>query len=186
MILPLFRRNRRDDSIDGLYGAIVAQARLPIFYAAHGVPDSVEGRLEMIMLHTVLLLNRVKGEGEALSALGQAVFDRFCQDMDDNLREMGVGDLAVPKQMRRIGAAFFGRARVYQAALAAAELEPLVDALRRNIYRDKPAAESSALRLASYVRNAAEHLRGIDNAALVEGRLSYPEPSPVIASAPST
>jgi cytochrome b pre-mRNA-processing protein 3 len=177
MILPLFRRGRRDDSIERLYGAIVAQARLPVFYAGYHVPDSVEGRLDMIMLHTVLVLERTEAAGEALKALGQAVFDRFCQDMDDNLREMGVGDLAVPKQMQRIAGAFYGRARVYRTALAAAEQGHLVEALHRNIYQTKVGAEPQARRLASYVRDAAAHLREIGEADLAAGQINYPEPA---------
>jgi cytochrome b pre-mRNA-processing protein 3 len=176
MILPLFRRNRTADSIDRLYGAIVTQARFRAFYAEYGVPDTVEGRLEMVILHAVLLLHRVSGEDEALRGLGQAVFDRFCQDMDDNLREMGVGDLAVPKQMQRIAGAFYGRARAYQAALTVPDPDALVNALRRNIYADEPAAELSAQRLETYVRNAVHHLRRQDRAALSTGRLNYPEP----------
>jgi cytochrome b pre-mRNA-processing protein 3 len=182
MILPLFRRGRRDDSIDRLYGAIVAQARLPVFYAGYDVPDSVEGRLDMIMLHTLLLLHRLDGKGEALTALGQAVFDRFCQDMDDNLREMGVGDLAVPKQMQRIAGAFYGRARAYRTALAAADPDLLVEAVHRNIYQAKAAAEPQARRLARYARDAVVRLREIGDADLAAGRLSYPEPAGSVAA----
>jgi cytochrome b pre-mRNA-processing protein 3 len=178
MILPLFRRKRHDDSIDRLYGAIVAQARRPEFYASYRVPDTVEGRLDMVMLHVVLLLHRVTGESEALAGLGQAVFDRFCQDMDDSLREMGVGDLAVPKQMRRIAGAFYGRARAYQAALE--EAEP-----SRNIYADEPAAEAYARQFAAYVRKAVAHLRRQDGAALAAGQLSYPEPATAADAATS-
>jgi len=186
MILPLFRRGRRDDSIERLYGAIVAQARLPVFYAGYHVPDSVEGRLDMIMLHMVLVLERTEAAGEALKALGQAVFDRFCQDMDDNLREMGVGDLAVPKHLQRIAGAFYGRARVYRVALAATEQGLLVEALHRNIYQAKAGAEPQARKLAGYVRDAVAHLREIGDADLVAGRLSYPEPisSAVAATEP--
>jgi len=183
MILPLFRRNRHADSINCLYGAIVAQARLPAFYAGHGVPDTVEGRLDMIMLHAVLLLHRVEGEGDALRALGQAVFDRFCQDMDDNLREMGVGDLAVPRQVQRIAGAFYGRARVYRAALAAADPAGLAAALHRNIYAEAPSAEPSARWLAAYVRAAVDCLRDQGGAALAAGRLRYPEPSAATGTA---
>jgi cytochrome b pre-mRNA-processing protein 3 len=185
MILPLFRRKRQDDSIDRLYGAIVAQARLPAFYAAFAVPDTVEGRLEMIVLHAVLLLHRLSGESDAQRAVGQAVFDRFCQDMDDNLREMGIGDLAVPKQMQRIAGVFYGRAGAYQAALAAADPDHLVAALWRNIYSDGPAAETSAQRLAVYVREAVAHLRRQDGGAVSEGRLTYPDPSSVTEGATS-
>ena len=119
MILRLFRRTPRDASIAALYGMIVAQARSPAFYRIYGVPDTVNGRLDMIVLHLVLLLRRLAGRATPLRALGQALFDRFCRDMDDNLREMGVGDLAVPKEMRRIGEAFYGRQAAYGAALDA-------------------------------------------------------------------
>jgi cytochrome b pre-mRNA-processing protein 3 len=109
MILKLFRRTPRDDSIARLYGTIVAQARAPAFYQFYGVPDTANGRLEMIMLHTVLFLRRLEGEAGPIRQFGQSLFDQFCRDMDDNMREMGVGDLAVPRRMRRIGEAFYGR-----------------------------------------------------------------------------
>jgi cytochrome b pre-mRNA-processing protein 3 len=110
MILPLFRRNARQDTISTLYGTIVAQARLPCFYREYGVPDTVDG--------LAFVLDRL-AEDSALRHLGQAIFDLFCKDMDHNLREMGVGDLSVPKEMQRIGEAFYGRAQAYRAALAA-------------------------------------------------------------------
>jgi cytochrome b pre-mRNA-processing protein 3 len=181
MILPLFRR-KQHDTIDHLYGAIVAQARHPAFYVEFGVPDTVEGRLDMIMLHVVLLLHRVTSEPEALEGLGQAVFDRFCRDMDDNLREMGVGDLAVPKQMQRIAGAFYGRARAYQTALETADPSCLAEALRRNIYGDEVAATPCAARLAAYVREALDHLHRQDYATLSAGQLRYPDPTAAVTT----
>jgi cytochrome b pre-mRNA-processing protein 3 len=171
MILPLFRRKRRDDTISALYGAIVAQARLPAFYRLYGVPDTVEGRLEMIMLHAALLLRRLNATPEQ-RALGQQVFDRFCADMDDNLREMGVGDLGVPKHMRRIGEAFYGRTAAYAAALASDDPGALAAALARNV--DVTAASAGAERLALYVRRAVAHLG--KEAGLADGQLSFPDP----------
>ena len=106
MIFQFFRRTRDDPSIAPLYGTIVAQARAEALYQRFGVPDTVNGRLEMVLLHVVLLLRRLNEEPDG-APWGQAVFDLFCQDMDDNLREMGVGDLAVPKEMQRIGEAFY-------------------------------------------------------------------------------
>ena len=178
MKLPLFRRNRLDASIDRLYGAIVAQARLPAFYLRYGVPDTMEGRLDMLMLHIVLLLRRLRREeAAAAQAVGQGVFDRFCLDMDDNLREMGVGDLAVPRTMQRIGSAFYGRAKVYEAALAV-EGRGLVEALRRNIYGSDATAEGEGARqLAVYVQDAATHLDRLDGPALVAGEVSFPAPA---------
>jgi cytochrome b pre-mRNA-processing protein 3 len=175
MILARFRRKRRTDNIDRLYGAIVTQARRPAFYAAYAVPDTIEGRLDMVMLHTVLLLHRLNAADGELQAVGQAVFDRFCLDMDDNLREMGVGDLTVPKQMQRIAAAFYGRAKAYEEALAADAPERLVEALQRNIYAGSPAAAEQASRLASYARTAVAHLHTQEASGLLDGHVTFPE-----------
>lgn len=174
MILARFRRKRQDETIDRLYGAIVAQARRPAFYTDYGVPDTAEGRLDMIMLHTVLAVRRLNAGEPELRALGQAIFDRFCLDMDDNLREMGVGDLTVPKKMQRIASAFYGRAKAYEAALADADADVLVAALRRNIY---DGIDRRAAPLAAYVRTAVAHLDAQTPAALTEGRLGFPTPA---------
>src|ERR1700686_3698749 len=119
MIFPLFRRKPRGpDTISALYGMIVAQARMPYFYREYAVADTVNGRFDLIVLHLALVLDRL-AQDPALQTLGQGVFDRFCQDMDDNLREMGIADLKVPKEMRRMGEAYYGRSQAYRAALAA-------------------------------------------------------------------
>ena len=99
MIFSLFRRHPRADTISTLYGMIVAQARLPVFYRDYAVADTVNGRFDLIVLHLALLLDRLASDPDSQS-LGQGIFDRFCEDMDDNLREMGIGDLKVPKEMR--------------------------------------------------------------------------------------
>ena len=159
MIFKLFRRTPRDNTIACLYGTIVAQARLPAFYQIYGVPDTVDGRLEMIMLHTVLFLRRLESAAAPIRALGQGLFDRFCRDMDDSMREMGVGDLAVPRKMRRIGEAFYGRQAAYRVALEAPGDEPLAAALDRNVFADG-SEPGPALRLAVYVREAVRRLAG--------------------------
>src|SRR5437016_6393718 len=145
MIFQFFRRTRDDPSIASLYGTIVAQARAEALYLRFGVPDTVNGRLEMVLLHLVLLLRRLKEEPDG-APLGQAVFDLFCQDMDDNLREMGVGDLAVPKEMRRIGEAFYGRQAAYIRALASSDFQGLVEVLKRNVIEGGESGQA----LASY------------------------------------
>src|ERR1700741_1070311 len=118
MISLPFRRASRSGNIDALYGMIVAQARSPEFYRDYGVPDTLDGRLDMILLHLVLVLRQLtKGHG-ALPPTGPQLVDRFCRDMYDNFREMGVGDLAVLRRMKKIGEAFYGRAKVYERALA--------------------------------------------------------------------
>src|SRR5262249_51630476 len=116
MIPPLFRRP--DPTIAALYGAIVTQARDPRFYESYGVPDTVLGRFDLIVLHLALVLRRLRTGDASARTLAQGVFGEFCRDMDHNLREMGISDQGVPRQMRRVGEAFYGRAQAYDAALA--------------------------------------------------------------------
>ncbi len=114
-----------------------------------------------------------------LRELGQALFDRFCQDMDHNLREMGVGDLSVPKEMQRIGEAFYGRAQAYRTALAADDREALAEAVARNIYGNAPALRAAAGRLAAYMREAVRDLDGQTPADLRAGELHLPDPAAI-------
>jgi len=183
MILAAFRRNPRARSIATLYGAIVAQARSPVFYTRYGVPDTVHGRFDLIVLHLVLLFDRLgRGNGtqggigrNPAGDLGQRLFDVFCRDLDDNLREMGVGDLAVPRHMRRFGEAFYGRLGAYRAALAAADERELEKALARNIF-DIVGIDDRAARLARYARAAASQLDAAEEDALLAGKAIFPDP----------
>src|SRR4029079_11026023 len=180
-----FRRSDPVRNIQGLYGAIVAQARSPIFYLRYGVSDSVEGRFELIVLHLVLVLYQLGADEAAASAnqpvpgpgsaVGQRLFDVFCRDLDDNLREMGVGDLAVPRRMRQFGEAFYGRQAAYASALGAADPQELEKALARNIFSEVAAGEK-AVALARYVRAAAAQLATQPEDALIAGRVAFPSP----------
>lgn len=181
MILSAFRRAHHRRNIRALYGAIVAQARLPAFYKSYGVPDTVEGRFELIVLHLVLLLARLRHAGErpsgqrAWQTLGQGLFDVFCSDLDHNLREMGTGDLAVPREMRRFAEAFYGRQAAYSAALGENRAGELENALARNIFGVAD-IDGNVVRLARYTRASAERLKGesLDNFAA--GRAVFPDP----------
>jgi cytochrome b pre-mRNA-processing protein 3 len=186
MIFRLFRPSPREHSIASLYGMIVAQARAPAFYQIYGVPDTVNGRLEMIILHAVLLLRRLNVEQTSISTLGQAIFDRFCSDMDANLREMGVGDLAVPRTMQQIGEAFYGRQAAYEAALAVDNRDILAATLARNVFGTGAELGEGAILLAAYVREAVRRLAAHDTAALTSGVLEYPEPAAVAAAEATT
>lgn len=170
-------RRERQETIERLYGAIVAHARLPIFYAALAAPDTVEGRFDMLVLHVHLVYRRLAEAGEDGRALGQDLFDRFLEDMDANLREIGIGDLAVPKRMRAMGEAFYGRAGAYDAALAKSDDAALTDALLRNVYAGDKGAETGARRLAHYVRRAIAALAAQELALLMRGRLQLPQPA---------
>jgi uncharacterized metal-binding protein YceD (DUF177 family) len=184
MILSVFRRGRHNHNIRALYGAIVAQARSPAFYTHCGVADSVDGRFELIVLHLVLLLRRLGAEPEARQdpvpaptsgRIRQHLFDLFCRDLDDNLREMGVGDLAVPREMRKFGEAFYGRQAAYGAALDASDEDALEKALARNIL-GVVEASGNAARLGGYARAAAKQLAAEADDALLAGRVVFPDP----------
>jgi cytochrome b pre-mRNA-processing protein 3 len=186
MMFRLFRRDPSNHSIASLYGTIVAQARAAPFYRIYGVPDTVNGRFEMVVLHTVLVLRRLESEPAAARRLGQALFDRFCGDMDGSLREMGTGDLAVPAKMRKIGAAFYGRQAAYAAALAASAPEPLIAAVQRNVFGGETGADLGAIRLATYVRVAADQLAAQEGQALSRAELAFPDPEAIMVVAAET
>ena len=162
-------------TIEAIYGMIVTQAREPLFYRDLGVPDTVNGRFDLLVLHLWMVLRRLKPiEGGA--RFSQALFDHFCDDMDANLREMGVGDLTVPKRMQAFGEAFYGRAAAYDLALSAGA-EPLAQALCKNILNGKEI--ENARRLAFYVETATAYLAGLDEAALRRGSWRFPSPARV-------
>ncbi|QTL02623.1 ubiquinol-cytochrome C chaperone [Aquabacter sp. L1I39] len=171
-MLKLFRRNKTPDTIERLYGAIVAQARQPAFYMELGVPDTVEGRFELLLLHTFLVCHRLKGEGEAGQDMSQKVFDAFLDDMDRTLREMGIGDLSVPKRMKKIGQAFYGRTAAYDAALTGG-VQALRDALARNVLEADPSLPQ-AHALATYVEAARDGLAAQPMARFSNGEAAFP------------
>lgn len=167
-----FWRRQPDAKIEALYGAIVAQARAPAFYADCGVDDTLAGRFEMLVLHLVLVIRRLRETGEAAPA--QRLFDLFCRDMDHNLRELGVSDLGVPKRMRRFGEAFYGRAAAYDQALDAGDGCGLTAALARNVLAGHGNPEPGADRLADYVGRSVALLRRQQPADLVSGNIAFP------------
>ncbi|MFG1417440.1 ubiquinol-cytochrome C chaperone family protein [Xanthobacter sp. V0B-10] len=176
-MFKLFRPSKSRETIERLYGAIVALSRREAFYTDFGVPDTLEGRFEMVLLHTILVCHRLKGGSEGERALSQELFDTFASDMDGTLREMGVGDLSVPKKMKKIGAAFYGRAAAYDAALAAQENTLLETALARNILEaDTGAAADHSRALAAYVRAAVRALAAAPFETLARGALDLPAP----------
>jgi cytochrome b pre-mRNA-processing protein 3 len=185
MISRPFRRNAESRIIAALYGMIVAQARSPAFYTAYGVPDTVQGRFDLIVLHLVLLLRRFERAESARRNVGQLLFDAFCRDLDANLREMGVGDLAVPKRMRHFGEAFYGRQAAYLSAIDAASGQDIekvalaqaefAKALERNIFQEQGATGQPA-RLARYAWAVADQLAATDDGAIGRGELAFPNP----------
>ncbi len=160
-------------TIEAIYGMIVTQAREPAFYRESGVPDTVNGRFDMLLLHLWIVLQRLKS-AEGGKELSQALFDHFCIDMDDNLREMGIGDLTVPKRMQAFGEAFYGRAAAYDRAVAESS-EALAQALCKNILNG--GGMDKARQLARYTETAIAALEAIDSAALLQASWTFPSPT---------
>ncbi|MBV9736126.1 MAG: ubiquinol-cytochrome C chaperone [Acidisphaera sp.] len=139
------RRKRHERAGYLLYGAGVAAARSPVFYSTLGVPDTLDGRFELISVHAFLLIRRLRALAPPGPALAQAVFDAMFSDMDASLREMGVGDLSVGKRMRVMWEGFHGRAVAYETAMQRGNPAALPEALIRNVWRGVEGGDARAL-----------------------------------------
>ena len=168
----LFQPSAHRVAGQGLYQAATDQARQPVFYADLRVPDTIEGRFELYTLHVVLLLHRLREQGEEAGHVAQALFDAYVRALDDALREMGVGDLSVGKKMRKLGEAFYGRAKSYEKALAAADEGELDALIGRTLYADAPEAPRTTL--IAYVRRAVAGLAETPLDAVIAARLTWP------------
>ena len=183
MVFSLFRR-REDRATRDLYSAIVAQARQPHFFTSLRVPDTIDGRFDMIALHATLMFSRLKGEGEAAKVRAQEVFDAFFRDMDHALRELGASDTSVPRKVKRMAELFYGAADAYMSALEADDAtggeDALASALRRNVHGGGEGTGPAAEALARYVRATAGHLAGQDVTEIVAGRIAWMNPAPFV------
>ncbi len=175
----LFRRRPHERAAYSLYTDAVRAARRPWFYSTLGVPDTLDGRFDLVGLHVFLLVDRLHREGAAGKALAQAVFDAMFADMDFNLREMGVGDMTVGKKVKQMMTAFHGRSTVYAAALEADDAAQgqagLEAALARNVWRGEE-PEGAAASLAGLMRRERERLGAVPVAAFVAGAPQFADP----------
>jgi cytochrome b pre-mRNA-processing protein 3 len=179
-------RTDRRQIARSLYGSIVTRSREPVLYARLGVPDTLQGRFEMVALHLVLVLRRLAAEGPEGERLSRALTEAFVVDLDDVMREMTFGDLAVPREVKRAAAALFDRHRAYLAALEAPGGTPLADALQTQLSYlyagkalDGPSdAGLDAQGLSDYVRSAASALDAQPAPAILAGRLEWPQAAP--------
>lgn len=174
MFERLFRPRQARIAGEALYAALVEQARRPALYRDLGVADRIDSRFELYVLHLALLLARLKGEGEAASETGQAVFDAFVGALDDALRELGVGDLSVAKKMRALGAAVYGRVVGYQNALGAGDRAALADLAGRAVFGEDEAGDNAG-RLADYALAAHADLAGQRLEDILRGRVRWLE-----------
>jgi cytochrome b pre-mRNA-processing protein 3 len=169
-------RSDRRQIARSIYGSIVTRAREPVFYARWGVPDSIQGRFEMVALHLVLALRRIAAEGPDAEPLGRALTEAFVVDLDDVMREMTFGDLAVPREVKRATAALFDRHSAYSKALEAPGGSVLADALRAKGAGTPAVPGLDAQGLSDYVRSVASALDAQPASPILAGRLEWPQP----------
>ena len=180
-MVRLFRPRPAKLAGRALFDRIAVQARAPWLYSDLGVPDTVEGRFECYALHVDLVLHRLKGEGAEAAEVGQALFDRFLDNLDEGLRDMGVGDLSVGKKMRKLGEAIYGRMKGYDALLDAVvaapedrapDAAPLAALIGRVLYAAEDAPEAGPL--AAYAVASARALAAQPLAEILGGELKWP------------
>ncbi|MCF1434283.1 ubiquinol-cytochrome C chaperone [Agrobacterium vitis] len=178
MIFTLFktRRNNRQ-IIDRQYAVLMEAARVPLFYEALDVPDTVMGRFEMLSLVLILYLRRTAKSERSGQEVAQEIIDAFFQDVDHSIRELGVGDQTVPKRMKKLAGMFYGRLETYGKALDLKDESALAAGFRRNIHPDVPEAARPAMTdLAQWAITAETYLLQTTEEAVITGSLAFPLP----------
>jgi len=174
-MISLFRRDPTLEAARRAYQSVVEHARRPEFFRLCGVPDTLDGRFELICLHAFLYLRRLKREQPRSEALAQRFFDTMFGDLDNSLRELGTGDLSVSREIRRMAEAFYGRIQAYDDGLAGDDAL-LYPALVRNLFGTATEATAGVSAVAAYLRRAADHLDAQDAAPLLDGEVSFAPP----------
>ena len=170
----LFRKSpKHQDVALALYSAAVKQARVVDFYERHGVADTPDGRFDMIMLHVYVILRRLKDEGGEAKDLAQTLFDLMFADMDQNLREMGAGDIGVAHRIKDMAKAFYGRIAAYDEGLADLSGDSLQEALRRNLYRKTEPDAAHLQIMAGYLRRQAAAMARQEIADFLRGEVDF-------------
>ena len=171
-LLARFKRRKAPSPAQRLHALIVQRARQPAFYAALGVPDTLDGRFELIALHCFLVMHRLKAEPAGVDLARELVETMFA-DLDASLREMGAGDLGVGKRIRKMGQGFYGRVAAYDTALE--DLTALEAALQRNLYGTVAAPPAAILAMIGvYVMKCAQLLEKQSISDISSGFLEFP------------
>ena len=168
----LFRGQRRRAAVMAAYHQIVERAREPVFFAEWGVPDTLDGRFEILALNAFLVLNRLKAEGAAATVFAQDLFDTMFADLDRALREMGATDIGVGRHVKAMARGFYGRIVAYEKGLAGDEAV-LGDALSRNLYGTTTPAPAQVAAMARYLRRQSAALAAVPAAVLLAGEPGF-------------
>jgi len=169
----MFKKSANDELAHRLYVEIVKQARQPGFYTELGVPDTPDGRFDMVLVHAYLLFRRMKDNHDQTNELSQAVFDLMFADMDQNLREMGLGDIGVSHRIKGMIKAFYGRVTVYDEGVAEDGDRRLKEALKRNLYRKSEPTDDQVSRMARYIYEGIDTLSAQKNTEILIGRVQF-------------
>ena len=174
MFGSLFSRKSTSAAARDLYIAVVVRMREPVFYETFSVPDTLPGRFDLLMVHVFLLLHRLKTEGEAAKGLAQEIFDIMISDLDQNLREMGIGDEGVRHRIKDMSEGYHGRVVAYEQALSAQDGEKaLCAALHRNLYARLTVPDAHIAEIARYFLATRDHLANQPFAKLRRGDISF-------------
>jgi cytochrome b pre-mRNA-processing protein 3 len=173
----LKRRLDRATTARKLYGSVVTQARRQAFYADWHIPDTPQGRFEMVVLHLVLLVRRLTREGAPGGRLARALNETFIADMDDSMREMTFGDLRVPREIKQVTAALLDRHQAYDAALRDPHVSNLEEALARQLRYLGDSPQFDIVALADYMHRAASMLDSVSGRHLLDGNFEWPDPA---------
>ena len=169
-MFSLFKKKPEDEAAQALFARIAAQSRTPEFYSEVGVADTVEGRFEVLTLNMYLVLSRLKSEEADKKAFAQKVFDAFFRNMDDSLRELGVGDMSIGRKIRAMAEAFYGRVGAYESVFE--DDDAFSSALSRNVFEVE--THPRAGMLVDYAQRVAAALADQTDAALIRGEILFP------------
>ena len=167
LLTRLFGERRERAALRPLYDSLVAAARAPAWYREGGVPDTLEGRFDMLATLLALALIRLESEGDGAKAESVALTEIFIDDMDGTLRQIGIGDFVVGKHVGKLMGLLGGRLGTFREALAGGA--PLEPAVRRNVFRDGPASDVQVAWVALGLRAIHEQLAGIGMEPLLAG-----------------
>lgn len=175
MFFGLFgKKNGNAAIVARQYEILTEAARQPALYQAFNVPDTVMGRFEMLSAVLILYFRRTRSSARAGQEIAQEIIDAFFEDVDHSIRELGVGDVSVPKRMKKFAGMFYGRLESYAAALDGGDQAALAEALRRNIYPKAGAAAPAMAALAAYLFEAERVLASRGEDAVEAGQLLLP------------
>jgi cytochrome b pre-mRNA-processing protein 3 len=165
----IFGGGKSRAALEPLYRALVAEARDPFWYRAGGVPDTIDGRFDMVSSVLALVLLRLEREGQATRDETVLLTELFIDDMDGTVRQIGIGDQLVGKHVGRMMGALGGRLDAYRKS--AGDPDAFAAAVRRNIFREDPPSEDAVKLVAERLAGFSAGLDAADSAAILRGEL---------------